>query len=920
MINFKKILIIILNLLTIFSITICSATSNQNVVFIIDNSHSMLSSDPDGIRGVTANLIMDGAELVGELRAGIVFFNHTVQADTKLDLPRKIRSRLQAENLPKPQGGTNLKDAIEAATNLLNQDNNVQNKKIIMITDGYPCDINGNIDKNQIKSIQSEITPRLVDAGIKLYALGFKNADKTFLDSVCTPTGGTSIFTPDATNLLLQAKQLLGQSENIHVIGNMDIPNGQNSFSFNIPKGIDRVRITLALKSPTLFLNNQLNISIKGPGVQMANEDGLLHTLQNKGLSFIAAWTSVFTPPNEGNYEVSVESKKGGFQSHQGLRFIAEGRSDLKMQIDVSPKRDLKYFIDEVLQINVGIINSAGSIIPDKLEGRIITKNRSTVSIDFKNMVGQVAVPSEPGKQSIEIKATIKGLPPLYGEFYYSCIQAGAPELHTNPERINFQKLLGPETPVIKERFTISPIFPEENPKRKAFNIFARFNHAPGIYTDSGYINLSEWFTLSDNNGHSITIDGKKQFLLSVNGLDLELKAKFPESALKILSGIKGKHVINGILEIGSIKSQGNIYIPININIRIPSFELINASTSHALWWNRKHERTFHIGAVLTDYQKTTNFSVSMPRFLRITKGPQNYLNRPIAELKLLNEDRESITGDISGDKVIYPDMQLSRKDTILFLKVIPLNEGSQCLWSFGSQSIPVSFISEFGTFKQNFLIWTLGEPLYSFTHLPSISLYGNDIVKWLLIAFLSLLLLNRIKYLKKIITQQKYHCGREFVLPLPATIGIGSNAAFNLPGNYSEYDGQILGQIKKSFKQVLLTGTGSGMLINTSPLYKGTKPLKSGDIIYLGGDDDENSEWGLEIVDIEPSLREIEIEIIESPFQRGIFAAFIIAALSLTIWLGIYKLFSTEFFSSLVHNINFFDVFYLNTIIPFFG
>jgi hypothetical protein len=480
---------------------------------------------------------------------------------------------------------------------------------------------------------------------------------------------------------------------------------------------------------------------------------------------------------------------------------------------------------------------------------------------------------------------------------------------------------LGPETPYIKESFTITPVFPEEMPKRKPLNIFARFSQAPGIYSNDGYINLSEWFVLSDKDGRSFTIDGKKQIRLPVQGLDLELKARFPDDALKVLASVKGNQIITGSLEIGSLKSQGSVDIPININIRIPSFELINVSTDHSMWWNRKHDYVFPLGSVLTDYQNITQFSVIMPRYLRITNGPESYLNRHIAELKLVNENGESITGDISGDNVIYPDMPLSREQMTLFMKVLPLEEGSQCLWSLGSQAVSVTFQSDFGTFHQQYSIWTLGEPFYSFTYFPALSLYGSDLAKWLMIIFLSLLLLKMIKYFTTVISQQQYHSGREFVVPIPATIGMGSNASFDLPGHSSDVDGQILGKINKSHRQLFLTGTGTGLMMNSSPLNKGMKPLKTGDIIYLGSDqDDESAVWGLEVIDIEPTFREIEFEIIESPYQRNIISAAVIATLPLIIWGIFYQLLSTESFAAFVHRFNVVNMVYLKTIIPFFS
>ena len=121
-----------------------SGAHNLDVVLVIDNSGSMASNDPDGLRWSAAQLFVDLADSGDRIAA--LTFSAEVQLlgeSREGDLTRidddGSRDRLKSTlGRREPEGATNMDAALRAAEELLS-DNAVGNRQIIVfLTDGWP--------------------------------------------------------------------------------------------------------------------------------------------------------------------------------------------------------------------------------------------------------------------------------------------------------------------------------------------------------------------------------------------------------------------------------------------------------------------------------------------------------------------------------------------------------------------------------------------------------------------------------------------------------------------------------------------------------------------------------------------------------------------------------------------------------------
>jgi len=285
----------------------------------------MQKTDPLRMRGVAACLILDAAELVSrDLRAGIVFFNTTITPDDQLSSPQVVKLRLHSDRLPVEEGGTNIQGGLEAALNLLKNSTGEQ-KKIILLTDGIAESISGGRDSDQIKAIQTTVVPNIRAAGIKLLALGLsREVDEPFLQEI---TENNTVISESHAQLLESAKRLMGSKENIFPIKNDDVPNGQGEYSFEIPEGVDRARLTVILNVPDRYFPSELEIKISGP---TGSEYDIAYRIKKGKIESIVAWTTYFSSPQKGQYKLHITVEKPGFGQfdHGGVRVWLEVRTD----------------------------------------------------------------------------------------------------------------------------------------------------------------------------------------------------------------------------------------------------------------------------------------------------------------------------------------------------------------------------------------------------------------------------------------------------------------------------------------------------------------------------------------------------------------------------------------------------------------
>ena len=291
----RKKILKFLSLCLLLSIVSVSATElpSQAIVCVIDNSRSMHtiddtgnvdrdnSSDEFNLRGVACNLILDAAELYSNVEAGLIFFDDKVFYNSplvidgnkkfKLTKTDSIRKSLKPNVLLIPDGCTNTAAGIETAVELL-KTSNAQWKKIILITDGNPSvkslSVNSLIcqdDQNQIQSILA-LSSQLEQFGIKLFSIGLgNNVNQVFLNKISSKTvivQKASFLSKKEKELFIHEAELEG---GVIELRDPDLPGDKVKYSFEIPPGIERARITFMLNKPNFARSRDIEFTLKGP-------------------------------------------------------------------------------------------------------------------------------------------------------------------------------------------------------------------------------------------------------------------------------------------------------------------------------------------------------------------------------------------------------------------------------------------------------------------------------------------------------------------------------------------------------------------------------------------------------------------------------------------------------------------------------
>jgi hypothetical protein len=166
---------------------------SQDVIFCMDRSSSMLSSDPTGERKAGARYYTDLISFPA--RAGVVEFNETSRM--LLGLSDDHDAVKAAINLIGQDGLTDMSlGLLLSIDELINNGNHRHNRVIILLTDGmnnYPWQDDATLDQAQ----------RAADEGIIIFTIGLgDDADDALLTQVAAITGGVYYFTPTPDNLM----------------------------------------------------------------------------------------------------------------------------------------------------------------------------------------------------------------------------------------------------------------------------------------------------------------------------------------------------------------------------------------------------------------------------------------------------------------------------------------------------------------------------------------------------------------------------------------------------------------------------------------------------------------------------------------------------------------------------------------------
>lgn len=174
-----------------------------DAVLVLDASGSMRVTDPEKLR-------LEGVELFSQLlsqedRLGIISFDDTPKTIRELSpFLAEERKTFGQELSTIPDSGefTNIKTAIEAASEMLQKTGRPEATKIIVLfSDGKMEASTGDPTVLTIDLLE-KVAFDLKTKGIKVYSLAFsEKADKDLLSQLSAATGGVNWYTPDASKI-----------------------------------------------------------------------------------------------------------------------------------------------------------------------------------------------------------------------------------------------------------------------------------------------------------------------------------------------------------------------------------------------------------------------------------------------------------------------------------------------------------------------------------------------------------------------------------------------------------------------------------------------------------------------------------------------------------------------------------------------
>jgi len=179
-------------------------------ILILDNSGSMESSDPQGLRFTAAELV--AALLDDRDQLGVILFSSESSQVTDGLISPRVFSGIRPT---KPIGYTDIKAALLDAEIMMRNANTGNRPGVILLSDGKP-----EISK-PYPEYEQETLLIAKKLGAPIYAIALsEQADIPFLKRLALPTGGQVFYAKDASDLLdsylsafgaIQDRTILGQ-------------------------------------------------------------------------------------------------------------------------------------------------------------------------------------------------------------------------------------------------------------------------------------------------------------------------------------------------------------------------------------------------------------------------------------------------------------------------------------------------------------------------------------------------------------------------------------------------------------------------------------------------------------------------------------------------------------------------------------
>lgn len=380
-------------------------TSKVDVVFLMDASKSMDTSDPEGIASEAMKMYIDMCHVKGD-KGGIVAYSGDIIKESPLmNLNSEADKTALKGTLTNIQRGewTDIGLGLKKAVSILKEGQNKGNKPIIiMLSDGK------NDPKRDKTASLDDITSAINEAkyqNIQVYTIGLNadgSVDKNQLETISKETGGKSFVTNFAKDLPQILREIYADNTSLK-ISQQNTITGNDIFQdikINIPdSNVVEANITILSSKPV-----ELKLSdISGNDMKMSSEKVLYaKSLKYSMLKLVS--------PAKGTWTLKV---KGSVSDQINISLI--DNYDFTMAISINPEKEL-HKGDKVAVVSY--IQSNGKKLEDSdfiktLKGVISLKNNETgevkefpMTIKDNQFIGEITVPDD---KSYELTSKIEG-------------------------------------------------------------------------------------------------------------------------------------------------------------------------------------------------------------------------------------------------------------------------------------------------------------------------------------------------------------------------------------------------------------------------------------------------------------------------------------------------------------------------------
>jgi Mg-chelatase subunit ChlD len=309
-----------------------SASSNMDVIFVLDSSGSMRESDPEEIRTEAIKMFLDMSQIQGN-KVGLVAYSDNIVREHNLDSisssQDKDRIKNMASNIPFGQKTDTGYGLLEAAKLLDSGHDNTHNPAIILLSDGKnDPQRNAQESLNDLNSAISICKSK----GYPVYTIGLNydgTVDKAQLSDISNSTKGKNYITNTAADLPNILTDIYADNSKLKVQdGGTITANGEfQDIKVNIPNA-------------NVLEANISMLSDKAVEVKLVDSAGKEIAIPSQNAIFTSSKKYSMlkiVKPTEGQWTVKVKGVSG---SNIKVSYIFN--YDLQIEANYSPKNPHK--------------------------------------------------------------------------------------------------------------------------------------------------------------------------------------------------------------------------------------------------------------------------------------------------------------------------------------------------------------------------------------------------------------------------------------------------------------------------------------------------------------------------------------------------------------------------------------------------